>query len=168
MVFDYGGALLSSRPMDKGADFAGYCCELLASLGKCTAKRMFGGYGISVEGLTIAIVADLGNGLTLWLKADDESAARYEKAGCSKFTYLAKGVPRSVNYYSAPEDALESPQLMAPWARQALASALKAQSAKPSVRRPATKPQAKPAKPATRRPAARPPKTSARRKSDKG
>jgi DNA transformation protein len=36
-----------------------------------------------------------------------------------------------MNYYSAPDLALESPQLMAPWARLALQSALKACQAKP-------------------------------------
>jgi DNA transformation protein and related proteins len=152
---------------DKGTDFTRYCCELLSSVGPCAARRMFGGWGISIDGLTIAIVADLGEGWALWLKADEETAARFEAAGSSRFTYTMRGSPRSMNYYSAPEDALESPQLMAPWARQALASALKAQSTK-SPRRPATRPQPKAAKAATNRTAARPPKTSARRKSDKG
>ena len=54
-------------------DFADYCCELLSSLGRVQARRMFGGWGLSVEGLTVAIVADLGNGDTLWLKADSNS-----------------------------------------------------------------------------------------------
>ena len=52
-------------------DFATYCCDLLAAAGHCVAKRMFGGYGISTDGLTLAIVADLGGGETLWLKADE-------------------------------------------------------------------------------------------------
>ena len=50
-------------------EFAQYCCELLASAGPCRARRMFGGWGISVEDLSIAILADLGEGDTLWLKA---------------------------------------------------------------------------------------------------
>ena len=129
---------------------------------------MFGGWGIYADGLTIAIVADLGQGEKLWLKADDESKARWEAAGCERFTYQARGAARSMNYYSAPADALESPQLMAPWVRQALASALKAQSARPSRPRPATRSQARPAKPATSRPAAPAPSAKARRKSDKG
>jgi len=148
--------------------FADYCCELLASAGRCTARRMFGGWGISVEGLTIAIVADLGQGEKLWLKADDESRVHWEGSGCERFTYQARGVARSMNYYSAPEEAMESPQLMAPWARQALASALKAQSAKVARPRPATSSQTRPAKPATRRTAAPAPSARARRKSDKG
>ncbi len=148
--------------------FADYCCELLASVGPCVAKRMFGGWGISTGGLTIALVADLGGGEKLWLKANEETRGIYEAAGCERFTYLVKGVPRSVGMYSAPEDALESPQFMAPWARQALACALKAQSAKRARSRPASTSQAKPATPTKSRPAAPAPKTSAKRKSPKG
>ena len=148
--------------------FADYCCELLASVGPCRAKRMFGGYGISTGGLTIAIVADLGSGERLWLKADEATRRHFEEAGGERFTYLMQGVARSMNYYTVPEDALESPQLMAPWARQALDCALKAQSARVSRPRPATRSQAKPAKPSTSRTAAPAPRAKASRKSAKG
>ena len=110
-------------------DFAEYCCELLASVGPCVARRMFGGWGISTGGLTLALMTNLGQGDQLWLKADAGSRARFEAAGCARFSYTARGVPRSMNYYSAPQDAMESPQLMAPWARLALESALTARSA---------------------------------------
>jgi len=148
--------------------FADYCCELLASAGPCRARRMFGGWGISVDGLTIALVADLGGGERLWLKADEQTRRRFEEAGGERFTYVMRGEARSMNYYTVPEEALESPQLMAPWARQALECALKAQSAKVSRPRPATRPQARPAKAAPSRPAAPAPKARASRKSAKG
>lgn len=137
-------------------------------MGPCRAKRMFGGWGISTDGMTIAIVADLGGGEKLWLKGDEESRGRYEAAGCERFTYPMKGELRSMNYFSAPADALESPQLMAPWARQALECALKAQSAKGSRARGATKSQAKATRAATKRPAAPTPSPRAARKSAKG
>ena len=109
------------------SDFAQYCCELLASLGPCRAYRMFGGLGIrTADGLTVALVTDLGAGDTLWLKADDAARADFEAAGCQRFTYLMKGAPRSMGYYSAPAEAMESATLMAPWAARALASALRA------------------------------------------
>jgi DNA transformation protein len=146
-------------------DFADYCCELLSPAGPCVAKRMFGGFGISTGGLTIAIVTDLGSGDKLWLKADDETRSLYEAAGCERFTYAAKGVSRGMNYYSAPEEALESPQLMAPWARQALDCALKARAAKPPR---AGKGLSMPARPAARRAKAPPARPSAPRKSAKG
>ncbi|MBX3586171.1 MAG: TfoX/Sxy family protein [Ramlibacter sp.] len=149
-------------------DFADYCCELLSSVGPCERKRMFGGFAISTDGLTIAWVLDLGAGETLWLKANEETRGLYEAAGCARFTYQAKGVERSVNYYSAPGDAMESPQLMAPWARQALACALKAQASKTVRSRPATRSPATPTRPPARRPTAPRPSTRASRKSAKG
>ena len=120
--------------MPTNTDFANYCCDLLASAGTCTAKRMFGGFGISTDGLTIAILADLGNGEKLWLKGDADTRSRYEAAGCKLFTYPAKGVPRSMNYFSSPEEAMDSPDAMRPWARLALNCALRARAAKSSVK----------------------------------
>lgn len=111
-------------------EFAQYCCELLSTVGPCVAKRMFGGYGISVDGLTIAILADLGQGEKLWLKASPELTAQFESAGCERFTYLVKGVPKSMGYYSAPDEATESASEMAPWARMALDAALAARQPK--------------------------------------
>jgi DNA transformation protein len=96
---------------------------------------MFGGYGISIDGLTLAMLADLGAGEKLWLKADETSRSVFEAAGCERFVYQAKAKPMSMNYYSAPDDAMESPALMAPWARLALEAALKARQSKPVSRR---------------------------------
>jgi DNA transformation protein and related proteins len=120
--------------MPTNTDFANYCCDLLVSAGPCTAKRMFGGFGISIDGLTIAILADLGDGEKLWLKGDADARGRYEAAGCKLFTYPAKGVPRSMNYFSSPEEAMDSPDAMRPWAMLALNCALRAQAVKSSVK----------------------------------
>lgn len=117
------------------SEFAVYCCELLATAGFCVARRMFGGYAISTEGLTLAILADLGSGEKLWLKADETNRPLFEEAGCERFSYLVKGQTKSMNYYSAPEEAMESPQSMAPWVRLALQAALRSRSAKPPIRR---------------------------------
>jgi DNA transformation protein len=136
--------------MAANRDFADYCCELLGSVGPCMAKRMFGGWGLSLEGLTFAIIADLGDGDKLWLKADADSTAQFEALQCQRFSYSGqkngKSVNMSMGYYSAPVDAMESSLAMAPWARLALGSALAAQSLKvarkpaPKRRRPAGKP----------------------------
>ena len=125
---------MTKRP----SEFAQYCCELLSTAGPCVAKRMFGGYGISTDGLTIAILADLGQGEKLWLKASPEVIHRFESAGCQRFTYLANGKSRSMGYYSAPSEAMESVNEMAPWASLALASALAARLPKSKPEKPAT------------------------------
>ena len=120
--------------MPTNTEFANYCCDLLASVGRCLPKRMFGGYGISADGLTIAILADLGDGEKLWLKGDDSTRSRYEASGCKIFTYPMKGVPRSMNYFSSPEEAMDSPDAMRPWAALALDCALRARAAKNMVK----------------------------------
>lgn len=111
-------------------DFAIYCCDLLSGVGRCSSRRMFGGHGISTDGLTFALVADLGGGEKLWLKADAETAPCLEAEGCERFSYpmtrSGKTSLQSMNYYSAPEETMESPALMLPWARLALESAVKA------------------------------------------
>lgn len=140
-------------------DFAMYCCELLSGVGPCTAKRMFGGFGISTDGLTFALVADLGGGEVLWLKADEGTRGLFEAQGCGRFTYditrNGERASHSLNYYSAPEEAMESPALMLSWARLALECALRARAAKP-VKKPKAKttpkaPAAKKAKASKRR-----------------
>lgn len=102
--------------------FTTYCAELLSGLGPVRVKRMFGGHGIYVDDLFVAIVA----GETLYLKADAETTPRFEAAGCLPFTYAAKGRRVSLHYRAAPADAMESPALMRPWAELAMRAALRA------------------------------------------
>ena len=116
-------------------EFARYCCDLLASAGHCVATRMFGGFGISTDGLMIAILADLGGAEKLWLKGDDSTRGQYEAPWCKIFTYPAKGVPRSMNYVSSPEDAMDSPDAMRPWVALALDCAFRARAGKPKRKR---------------------------------
>lgn len=123
--------------MTVSKEFATYACDLLAGVGPCVARRMFGGWGISTDGLTVAILGDLGSGEKLWLKANDDTAAQFRGAGCEQFMYPMKSAKaptgvelKSMNYFAAPEDAMDSPAVMLPWARLALQAALLAQAAK--------------------------------------
>ena len=72
--------------MAASRDFADYCCELLTGIGQCNARRMFGGWGISQGGLTMALIADLGDGEKLWLKVDADTVGLFEVEGCKRFT----------------------------------------------------------------------------------
>ena len=76
---------------------------------------------------------DLGQGERLYLKASDATRPQFEAAHCLRFVYEAKGKSMGMNYYSAPDEAMESPQAMQPWARLALECALKARF--PGVKR---------------------------------
>lgn len=107
-----------------------HACELLSSgVGPCVAKRMFGGWGISVDGMNIALIAwD-----TLYLKTNADTEPRWLAAGARPFVYEAKQKSMKLNYHTPPDEALESPGLMAPWARLALEAAVAAR--KPKARK---------------------------------
>ena len=118
-------------------EFVAHCLELLGSVGAARSRRMFGGHGIYVDDLFVGLIAFD----RLYLKADTSTRASFEAAGCQPFVYDGAGKSVTMAYFSAPEEAMESPPLMQPWARQALAAALRARALKPPARPP--KPQAK-------------------------
>lgn len=105
--------------------FVDHCLELLAPLGAARAKRMFGGHGLYLDDLFVAIVAFE----QLYLKVDAGTQPAFEAAGCRPFVYDGKGRPITMSYWTVPPEAIESPTLMAPWARRAVEAALRARSA---------------------------------------
>ena len=107
-------------------DFVDYVMELLGPFGTVGARRMFGGHGVYLDGLMFAIVS----GDTLYLKADEMNRIEFEQAGCEVFGYARKGKRATLSFFRAPEDAMESPELMLPWARTAYAAALRANAKK--------------------------------------
>jgi DNA transformation protein len=118
-------------------EFVAHCLELLGSVGTARSRRMFGGHGFYVDDLFIGLIFYE----RLYLKADAQTRASFEAAGCQPFVYDGAGKSVTMGYFSAPEEAMESPPLMQPWARLALAAALRARALKPPAR--AAKAQAK-------------------------
>ena len=110
--------------------FVSHCVELLAPLGTVRVRRMFGGWGLYVDELFLALIA----WERLYLKANDSTRPLFEAAGCKPFVYSAKDQSVSLGYWTAPADALDSPALMAPWARLALQAAVAARALKPTAR----------------------------------
>jgi DNA transformation protein len=131
------------------SEFVTHCLELLGALGPARARRMFGGHGLYVDERFIALII----GETLYLKTDDETRPRFEAAGSVPFDYATRDGQRVVMaYWAAPQDAMESPALMLPWARLAMASALRAAASKrPAAARSSA---ATPRKPASASPSA--------------
>jgi DNA transformation protein and related proteins len=110
--------------------FVAYCLELLAPLGAVRARAMFGGHGLYVDDLFIALIAFE----RLYLKVDVVSQPRFEQAGCEPFVYDGKGKPITMSYWTMPPDAMESPAIAGPWAKLALEAALRARSAQPAAK----------------------------------
>lgn len=118
--------------MTADREFVTHCMELLSPLGSVRSRRMFGGHGFYVDELFLALIAFD----RLYLKADAQTRPRFEAAGCEPFVYDGQGKSVTLGYFTAPEDAMESPALMQPWARLALEAALRARAAKKAPTKP--------------------------------
>ena len=101
--------------------FTDYLHELFAPLGTIRIRRMFGGAGVFLDDVMFALVADE----VLYLKADDENRPQFEAEGLEAFSYESRGKRVTLSYFRAPDEAMDSPALMHPWARGALAAALR-------------------------------------------
>jgi DNA transformation protein len=119
------------------AGLVSHCLELLSPLGRTSSRRMFGGRALYIDDLCMALIF----GDALYLKVNDDSRAAFERAGCRPFIYETKdGDHQALGYYTAPDEAMESPAEMVPWARRALAAAVAARAkAAPKKKAAATK-----------------------------
>lgn len=99
--------------------------DLFSGLGPVTVRRMFGGKGIYRDGLIFALEV----GGEILLKADKESAPAFQEAGSRQWIYSGRPgrKPTHMPYWSIPEEALDDPDCMAPWAQRAYEAALRAQ-----------------------------------------
>ena len=122
MIPAVSGPTILSMPKPITDPFVLHACELLSSVGPCVARRMFGGWGISVEGMNIALIAYD----TLYLKTNAGTVATWLAAGGEPFAFEMKGTLKEMRYHTPPAEALESPRLMEPWARLALEAAVAA------------------------------------------
>ena len=122
--------------MSNSSDFVNYVSELLAGAGHVAVKRMFGGHGVYLDGLFVAIIADD----VLFLKADAVSCAAFDAKSCAPFVYAKNGKEMTMSFRRAPDDAMDAPHQMLPWAKLALDAALRAHAAKAA---PKKKPAAK-------------------------
>ena len=105
---------INRRILAMSDEFVDYVLELFGPFGTVAARRMFGGYGVYLDGLMFAIMS----GDTLYLKADEMNRIEFEQAGCGDFQLCAQGAgaPRSIS--SAHRRMRWNPaELMLPWAR---------------------------------------------------
>ena len=93
--------------------------DQLSELGPVSARRMFSDVGLFVDGIMFAIVI----GDVLYLKADDETRATFEKEGLVPFSYERSGRTVALSYWRAPERLLDDVEEMREWAARALSVA---------------------------------------------
>ncbi|MGD9805345.1 MAG: TfoX/Sxy family protein [Hyphomicrobiaceae bacterium] len=110
--------------------------EMLAPLGPVALKRMFGGYGLFLDGLMFGLVS----GDRLYFKTSEAGRAAFEAEGLGPFTYIKKNAPAVLtSYWQAPERLLDEPDEMVAWARTAHRAAVAVQKAKAKPVRTASK-----------------------------
>jgi DNA transformation protein len=67
---------------------------------------------------------------TLYLKTDAQTRQAFADARGQPFVYDGKGQPVTMSYWTPPEEAMDSPEAMRPWARLALEATLRAEAVK--------------------------------------
>ena len=97
------------------SQFVSNVLSICGPLGDVTAKRMFGGYGLFLDGRMFALVS---RDEELFLKADELNKAAFIERGSTSYGRMP--------YYSAPEEALDGWDEMAPWAEGAVEAAKRA------------------------------------------
>lgn len=91
---------------------------------------MFGGVGIYCGELFFALIADD----TVYFKVDASTRPDFEARGMGPFRpYSDHG--ETMSYYQLPEDLLEDPDALRPWAEKAVAVARQSKARRPARRR---------------------------------
>jgi DNA transformation protein len=100
-----------------------FLLDIFASFGPVTLRRMFSGFGISVDGVNFAMALRAG----LILRADELTIPRFEAEGGKPFQYTtSKKTVTVASYWHVPERLYDDPDEFAEWAKAALAAAQRA------------------------------------------
>lgn len=87
--------------------------EALEPMGSVSKRPMMGAAVLYLDAIVFAVLDDG----ELWFKADAESAAIWDEAGCERFTFTSKdGRTETMNYRRAPSDVYDEPEAMQHWA----------------------------------------------------
>ncbi len=104
--------------MSVSESYRSYIMEQLEGFGQVTAKYMFGGVGLYLEGLFFALISND----ILYFKVDESNQPDFEAAGMGPFRpYGDKSY--AMKYYEVPADVLEERETLRVWADRALAVA---------------------------------------------
>jgi DNA transformation protein len=117
--------------MPNSRAFVDHVLETMRPTAAASARAMFGGHGIYVDGRMCALVADD----QLYLKTDATNRPEFAALGLASFVYRMRGGEQAVmSYHRAPDEALENPEAMRDWLRSALGASLRASAGKAAAR----------------------------------
>ncbi|MCB1125666.1 MAG: TfoX/Sxy family protein [Verrucomicrobiae bacterium] len=100
-----------------------FVVDQLQGLGEVTARRMFGGAGLYLDGRMFGLIAED----ELYLRVDAINRSRHEAAGCHAFRPFPDKAGRSavMPYWTVPPVVLDDRDGLCEWARAALAAAIR-------------------------------------------
>ncbi|MCS5708492.1 TfoX/Sxy family protein [Candidatus Berkiella cookevillensis] len=107
-------------------EYAMYVVDLMQSIGPVYSKKMFGGYGIFLDGLMFGLIANS----VLYLKADKATETDFTERGLEAFSYQKQGKIFKLGYFQAPEETLDNIGEMRDWANKAYSVAIRAANPK--------------------------------------
>jgi DNA transformation protein len=100
-----------------------FLIDLFAHFGPVTIRPMFSGFGVSADGTNFALALRSG----LYLRADDQTIARFEAEGSRPFQYQTRTKTVMVNsYWELPARLFDDPEELSEWARAAWHAAQRA------------------------------------------
>ncbi len=102
-----------------------FLVDLFADFGPVTLRRMFSGYGISVDGINFALALRAG----LYFRADEETIPQFQAEGSKPFQYQQRSTAKVVtvnSYWELPARLFDDSEELTGWARAALAAAQRA------------------------------------------
>jgi DNA transformation protein len=108
--------------MKQHSEYLNYIMECMAFLRGLRVRGMFGGYGLYQNDLIFAIVVND----VLYLKSDAAIKNEFTRLGLQPFTYTVRNKSVIMQYFEAPPDVFEEPEIMQEWAQKALGAALRA------------------------------------------
>ena len=118
--------------MPNSRDFIEHVLDLARGAGRPEARAMFGGHGIYLDGIIVAIVIDD----ALYLKSDEHNAAAFDaRATAVRLRYQGGRAHRHELPAGAPDESLEGPAQMREWIQLAHGAALRAAVRKPGKKR---------------------------------
>ena len=104
--------------------------DLFSEFGVVHIRRMFGGAGIYAGDLMFGLVSHE----LIYLKANADTVAAFERENCAPFQYSTKNGKRAVMpYWRLPDRLYDDPAELAQWAARALSVARKSVAVKPAV-----------------------------------
>jgi len=87
-----------------------------------TARAMFGGYGLYIEGVMFALIAKQ----TVYFKVDEVNRGDFDAWHMSPFTYDGKGQPITMSYYEIPPSIWADLSALVQWVERAHAAGKRA------------------------------------------